>query len=287
MEPSPAGKGQSIALKLEREAAALPAKGVVRRAPEGEALAMLARRGIRPMQARPDLAFPTGLPEPVLDRLADLLGHYAFRLFLRAAILSGPFEPAAMTRYLTAAQAAGLAEKLAALGLANRLPEQKYSLVHPARSFGGTLEWYVARELRKRYAFDVAVGLKLRGRSSGGDLDVIAAAEGKLVYIELKSSPPKYLTPSEVSAFLQRVHLVRPDVSLFVMDTALRLSDKVIPMLQERLSAKGAASTPTRVKKELWAMTPHLYAVNAQPDLLENIGRGIAEGLRALAPPPP
>src|SRR5215469_3249446 len=258
MEPSPARKGQSIALKLEREAAALPPKAVVRRAPEGEALAMLARRGIRPMQARPDLAF---------------------RLFLRAAILSGPFEPAAMTRYLTATQAAGLAEKLAELGLANRLPEQKYSLAHPARSFGGTLEWYVARELRRRYAFDVAVGLKLRGRSSGGDLDVIAAAEGKLVYIELKSSPPKYLTPSEVGAFLQRVRLVRPDVSLFAMDTALRLSDKVIPMLQEQLSAQGAASAPARVKKELWAMTPHLYAVNAQPDLMENIGRAIAEGL--------
>src|SRR5262249_61229974 len=119
-----------------------------RLAPQGERLAMPARRAIPPMRARPDLAFSLALPEPVLDRLADLLGHYAFRLFLRAAILSGPFEPAAMTRYLTATQAAGLAEKLAALGLANRLPEQKYSLAHPARSFGGTLYWYVAPALR-------------------------------------------------------------------------------------------------------------------------------------------
>jgi hypothetical protein len=287
MQPSPAGKGRSIALELEREAAALPPKAVVRRTPEGEALAMLARRGIRPLQARPDLAFPAELAEPLADQLAKLLGHYAFRLFLRAAILSGPFEPAAMTRYLTASQAVDLAEKLAALGLAKRMPEQKYSLTHPARSFGGTLEWYVARELRQRFAFDVAVGLKLRGRRSGGDLDVVAAAEGKLVYMELKSSPPKYLTPSEVSAFFERVRMVRPDVSLFAMDTALRLSDKVIPMLQEELSAAGAAGFPARVKRELWAITPHLYAVNAQPDLIENIGRGIAEGLRALAPPPP
>lgn len=284
MEPAPGRKGRSVALELERQAAAQPAKAAVRRTPEGEALAMLARRGIRPLQSRPDLVFPAGLPEAVLDRLAEMLGHYAFRLFLRAAILSGPFDPGAMTRYLTAAQAAELAEKLAALGLADRLPDAKYRLAHAARSFGGTLEWYVARELRRRFAFDVAVGLKLRGRRGGGDLDVIAAAEGKLVYIELKSSPPKYLTPSEVSAFLGRVRMVRPDVSLFAMDTALRLSDKVIPMLDEQLSSNSGAR---RVKRETWAMTPHLYAVNAQPDLIENIGRAIAEGLRALAPPAP
>ncbi len=239
------------------------------------------------MQARPDLAFPPDLEEALADQVAKLLGHYAFRLFLRAAILSGPFEPAAMTRYLTAAQAMDLAEKLAALGLAKRLPEQKYSLAHPARSFGGTLEWYVARELRQRFAFDVAVGLKLRGRRSGGDLDVVAAAEGKLVYIELKSSPPKYLTPSEVGAFFERVRMLRPDISLFVMDTALRLSDKVIPMLREELPKGALASFPARVRRELWSITPHLYAVNAQPDLIDNIGRAIAEGLRALAPPAP
>jgi hypothetical protein len=289
MPPRTAQKGRSIALEMERQAAALQPKPVVRRTPEGEALAMLARRGFTPMPARPDLAFPSDLADATADELAQLLGHYAFRLFLRAAILSGPFDPASMTRYLTAAQAFDLAEKLAALGLAKRLPEQKYSLAHPARSFGGTLEWYVAHELRRRFAFDVAVGLKLRGEGSGGDLDVVAAAEGKLVYIELKSSPPKYLTPAEVGAFFGRVRALRPDVSLFAMDTALRLSDKVVPMLEQELP-RGPAPESTRaarVKRELWAITPHIYAVNAQPDLIANIGRAIAEGLRALAPPAP
>jgi hypothetical protein len=253
--------------------------------PQGEALAMLVRRGLTPQQSRPDLAFPPGLDDATADQLARLLGHYAFRLFLRAAILSGPFEPASMTRYLTADQALGLAEKLADLGLANRLPGQKFSLAHPARSFGGTLEWYVARELRRRYAFDVAVGIKLKGRKSGGDLDVVAAAEGKLVYIELKSSPPKYLTPSEVGSFFERVRSLRPDVSLFALDTALRLADKVIPMMEEELPAE--APRAARVRRELWAITPHVFAVNAQPDLIGNIGRAIAEGLRALAPPAP
>jgi hypothetical protein len=71
------------------------------------------------------------------------------------------------------------------------------------------------------------------------------------------------------------------------MDTALRLGDKVVPMLLEahRRATGGAGAAPRRVERELWAITPHLYAVNGKPDLLANVGRAIAEGLRALAPP--
>jgi hypothetical protein len=46
-----------------------------------------------------------------------------------------------------------------------------------------------------------------------------------------------------------------------------------------------AMAAPRRLERELWALTPHLYAVNGRPDLMTNIGRAIAEGWRALAPP--
>jgi hypothetical protein len=120
----------------------------------------------------------------------------------------------------------------------------------------------------------------------GGDLDVVAAAEGKLAYLELKSSPPKHLSTAEVSTFLDRVEALRPHVSLFVMDTALRLSDKIVPMLQQELARRRprARLEPRRVERELWALNPHLYAVNAKPDLVANIGRALAEGLLALSP---
>src|SRR5262249_36511412 len=133
----------------------------------------------------------------------------------------------------------------------------------------------------------VAVGPKLRGRRKGGGLGVIPPPPGKPVYNEAQSSPPQYPTPPRGGGFLQRGGPVRPGGALFLVETPLRPSRTGIPMLQEQLSAQGAASCPARVKKELWAMTPHLYAVNAQPDLMENIGRAVAEGLRALAPPPP
>ncbi len=72
----------------------------------------------------------------------------------------------------------------------------------------------------------------------GGDFDVIAAAEGKLVYLELKSSPPKNLTVAEVGAFFDRLQVLRPDLALFVVDTALRLSDKILPMLREEMGRR-------------------------------------------------
>jgi hypothetical protein len=248
---------------------------------------MLVRRGFQPTVAPLDVPFPQGLDGEVAERLAERLGHYAFRLFLRGAILRrGDFTPSEATRYIGAAQATRLAEELVALELAERQEGGRYRLRYPAHNFGGTLEWYVARELRRRLGFDVAVGVKFHAPAVGGDLDVVAAAEGRLLYLEMKSSPPKHLASDEVGAFFRRVRALRPHLAVFVMDTALRLSDKVLPLLQSELSTQPPP-VPRRVLREVWALTPHLYVVNARQDLMGNISVAIAEGLRALSPPPP
>ena len=256
--------------------------------PCGEVLAMLARRGFRPTKARLDVPFPENLEEETAERLSEQLRHYAFRLFLRGAIQKAErFAPEEATQYLERAQAKEFAESLVSLRMAERLPRGRYRLIWPAKSFGGTLEWYVARELNRRFGFDVASGVRLHARGVGGDLDVVATAEGKLAYLELKSSPPRNLSSREVAAFFDRVSLLRPDLTLFVVDTALRLSDKVLPMLLEELEQRRGETklVPRRILREIWALTPRLYAVNARPDLIANIGRAIAEGLRAISPP--
>ncbi|MBI5542771.1 MAG: hypothetical protein HY901_02705 [Deltaproteobacteria bacterium] len=55
--------------------------------------------------------------------------------------------------------------------MVEKLPRGRYRLLRPARSFGGTLEWYVARELKRRLGFEVATALALacprRGRGPG------------------------------------------------------------------------------------------------------------------------
>jgi len=247
---------------------------------------MLARRGLRPSKSRLDLPFPKDLEEEKAARLSELLGHYAFRLFLRGAIQKGQgFSPEEATQYLKRAQARECAESLVRLGLAERTSRGRYRLLWLAKSFGGALEWYVARELHRRFGLDVAAGVRFHARGVGGDLDVVAATEGKLAYLELKSSPPKNLAVREVAAFFDRVYILRPDVTLFVVDTALRLSDKVLPMLVTELDRRrgGTQITPRRIERELWALTPHIYAVNGKLDLVANIGRALAEGLVALS----
>jgi hypothetical protein len=250
---------------------------------------MLARRGLRPSLSCPDLPFPSNISTEAADALAEQLGHYAFRLFLRGVIHHGDgFTPAETTRYLSAAQAREFTETLVALGVAAANGDDRYHLVRRASSFGATLEWYVARELRRWLGFDVATGVKFHARGIGGDLDLVAAAEGKLIYVELKSSPPKHVSNGEVRAFLDRAHLVRPDLALFVVDTALRLSDKIVPMLTDELarrSQSAAAFAPCRIERELWTVGRNLYLVNSRPDLMTNIGRAIAEGLLAQHPP--
>lgn len=282
---------RKTAREMERDAAAAPrSRTTGPLTPAGEAAAMLARRGFRSRATRPDLPFSGDLSGEDAARLAELLGHYAFRLFLRGAIQKPEgFAADEATAYVKGGLARTFADALVGLGMALPLAHGRYQLARRVTSFGPTLEWYVARELARRLCFDVAAAVKLHAHGVGGDLDVVAAAEGKLVYLEVKSSPPKHLSDAEVGAFFDRLSLLRPDITLFVMDTALRLSDKVVPMLIAELKRRlgDASLTPRRIVRELWALTPHLYVVNSKPDLMANIGRAIAEGLMALAPPAP
>ena len=286
--PNHCMKKKATARELEIKAVATrPPRPQGRLLPCGEAMAMLARRGLRPSKSRLDLPFPVDLAEEQASGLSALLGHYAFRLFLRGAIQKGQgFSPEETTQYLKRSQSREYAESLVRLGLAERTSRAHYRLLWAAKSFGGTLEWYVARELSERLGFDVAAGVRCHARGVGGDFDVVAAAEGKLAYLELKSSPPKNLSVHEVVAFMDRMYMLRPDVTVFVVDTALRLSDKVLPMLVTELEHRqgGTPVIPRRIERELWALTPHLYAVNGKVDLMANIGRALAEGLLALSP---
>lgn len=281
-------KKRLSARELELSAAsAAPVEARNAPAPAGEAMAMLARRGLCPAQAECDVPFSRQLSGKLADRLSDLLGHYAFRLFLRGAIQkSAGFFPTETTKYLTPTQSKEYAEALVDLGFAARLPRGRYKLNWPSRSFGGTLEWYVGRELRRRFGFDVATGVKLHARGVGGDLDVVAAAEGKLVYLELKSSPPKNLSTAEIAAFCDRLNLLRPNLALFVVDTALRLSDKVLPMLVDEFGRRGYGGNakPERIAAQLWALTPYIYVANGRRDLMANIGKALAAGFIACSP---
>jgi hypothetical protein len=144
-----------------------------------------------------------------------------------------------------------------------------------------TLEWYLARELADRLGFDVATALRFGAPGVGGDLDVVAAAEGRLLYAEAKSSPPRQISEGEVRAYFDRLEALRPDLALFVVDTALRLADKVVPMLAEELARRaGRPVAPRRLVREVWRLAPGLFAVGAKGHLVVNVAAAVADGLR-------
>ncbi|HSD30093.1 MAG TPA: hypothetical protein VLL75_22525, partial [Vicinamibacteria bacterium] len=231
--------------------------------------------------------FPPAFDEAHRERLGLLLDHYAFRLFLRGAIQrASGFRASEATRYVQGKAARAMAEELVALALAGRVGRSRYRLLHPPRSFGGTLEWYLARVLAVRLGFDAATALRFGAPGVGGDLDVVAAAEGRLLYVEAKSSPPRQISEGEVRAFFDRLEALRPDLALFVVDTALRLGDKVLPMLASEAARRaGRPAAPRRVVREVWALAPRLFAVGAKGHLGVNLAAAVAEGLRALVPP--
>src|SRR5262249_17348827 len=165
------------AKQMEAEAARARPPPKANASSELAAVAALVRRGLRPTPSKPDLPFPKGWNDSGAERFAAQLRHYAFRLFLRAAILRPEgFRPSEVTQYVSAATAKRFANTLQELGLLREISPGFYRLMHPAKSFGGVLEWYVARELRRRLGFEVANGLKCRAPGVGGDLDVVAVA---------------------------------------------------------------------------------------------------------------
>ncbi len=282
------------AQELERQAARAPLHPQVPTvdAAADDVMAALVRRGfVEVSRAKLDLPFdPATFSEARQQRLVEALRHYAFRLFLRGAIQHPEgFAPDEATRFLPSGDAHAMAASLEALGIGELGRDGRYRLTHPPNSFGSTLEWYVGRELAQRLRFAVSVGVKFHAPGVGGDLDVVAMADGRLVYVELKSSPPKHLAPPEVAAFFDRVRALRPDVAVFAVDTALRLGDRVIPLLDDvrRKRASAPVESARRIERELWAITPHVFVVNARPDLFGNVARAIAEGMLALGPPPP
>ena len=148
-----------------------------------------------------------------------------------------------------------------------------YGLRHPIRSFGGTLEWYIAELLKHEFGAETTWGVKFRRPQIGGDYDVIAKFEGALLYAEVKSSPPKQIYDSEITAFFDRVEDLAPAVAIFLMDTELRMKDKIVPLFEAELKRRYAYPLPvTRLERELFQVQDRTFIINAKESIARNIG---------------
>lgn len=240
-------------------------------------LAMLRRRGFTYVGGNPRerLVHPSDSSRGTEDALYGLLNKYSFRLFLRDVIkqkksfslgdVQGYSSPETVHRYVNSLTRLGLLRKT----------NRRFSLVSPTvYSFGDTFEWYVSNIFAREFGCPSEWGIKLKELQSGGDLDVVALADGRFVYVEVKSSPPKHVEQNEISAFFDRVLELRPDLAIFLEDTRLRMRDKIVIMFEEELQRRWPRQKVGIIRKreELFQVGERLFICNSKPDVSTNLG---------------
>jgi hypothetical protein len=90
--------------------------------------------------------------------------------------------------------------------------------------------------------------------------------------MEIKSSPPKQIYQKEISAFFDRVSDLSPEMSIFFVDTELRMKDKIVLMFDEELKLRHVNPPKImRMEKELFQLKDKLFIINAKDSVAANI----------------
>jgi hypothetical protein len=250
--------------------------------PQGlsELRGMLRRRGLHPYRENPahHLLFPSTFSHEEKEQFYDLFKRYSFRLFLREVLnRKDSFRVSEVVRYSSPETGRKYLRALIDLGLAGPLKGRIYRL-YPisTASLGPTLEWFIAEVLRKEFSCPAFHGLRCKGTRFGGDYDVVASLEGRLLYIEVKSSPPKNIEGDEVHEFVSRIEDLIPHVAFFFVDTELRLKDKIVPFFEAEQSVQrgwgpGAGLPVQRIADEIFFAPPRVYILSSKGSITRNL----------------
>jgi hypothetical protein len=147
------------------------------------------------------------------------------------------------------------------------------------------LEWFIAEMFKREFASSAIYGVSVKNTPSGGDYDVIASWNQRLVYVEVKSSPPKGIEQNEISSFFSRMDDILPDAALLFNDTQLRMKDKLVVMFEEELERRYGKDSRTfypveRLIGELFHVRNRIFIVNSKKDVVENFGICLKHYLR-------
>jgi Holliday junction resolvase-like predicted endonuclease len=245
---------------------------------------LLRRRGFAIYKKEPadDLLIPS---QKFLDAYYLMLHKYSFRLFLRDVIKRrGPFALEQVTRYASPSVTNEYLDYLLSVKLVKKTSKGYVLVKGTITSFGTTLEWYVAEVFRREFGSEAVWGVKFRRPKVGGDYDVIAKFEGALFYVEVKSSPPKQIYDSEIAAFLDRVADLSPAIAVFLMDTELRMKDKIVPMFENALAKRFPGPAPVvRLEREIFQIAGRIFIANAKESVVGNLERVFGEYYRQCA----
>ncbi len=240
---------------------------------------MLRMRGIKVFRKNPTkrLFFPPDFSLSYKNRFYEMMKKYSFRLVLRDMVkYQSGFGIRDLTHYCTYKVAQGYCNLLHEMGAIIKQGRGKYrTRVSPLYSFGPTLEWFIAEMFRREFASPAIYGVSVKNTPAGGDYDVIASWNQKLVYVEVKSSPPKGIEQSEISTFFSRIDDILPDVALLFNDTQLRMKDKLVAMFEEELQRRYGKDSKTRYPverliEELFHVRHSIFIVNSKKNAVEN-----------------
>jgi hypothetical protein len=202
-----------------------------------------------------------------------MMHKYSFRLLLRDVIKhQEQFTLEQVTRYATPSITKEYLDYLLSVKLLQKKTKGYVLAKGPVKSFGETLEWYIAEMFKREFGSETVWGVKFKRPKVGGDYDVIAKFDNALFYVEVKSSPPKQIYDSEIVAFLDRVEDLAPEIAVFLMDTELRMKDKIVPMFEKELARRSPyPPAVTRMERELFTIRDRIFIVNAKEDIVRNL----------------
>lgn len=242
---------------------------------------MLRRRGFREIKyaSAHHCVLPQECSAATQDTFYRLMKKYSFRIFLRdlIAYVDTP-SPTLLTRYCSERIAQRYLDVLLDHGILRQTSPSNYSFVAASTPFfGDTLEWFVAQVIKREFGSPASWGLRLKHQDIKGDCDVIASIEENFAYIEVKSSPPKHIDFSEISAFWDRVQTLKPAIAIFLEDTHLRMKDKLVVMFETELQRRYGSSAQTdypvqRLQNEIFSINHRVFITNTKPGLISNIG---------------
>ncbi len=250
---------------------------------------LLHMRGIKIFRRDPtdQLFFPSGLTPFYKTRFYEMMKRYSFRLVIRDIVKNqARFRTQDLTHYCSQKVAQGYCDLLFEMGAILQNGKGRYrTRISPLYSFGPTLEWFVAEIFKREFSSPAVYGVSLQKTPSGGDYDVIVSWNRRLVYVEVKSSPPKGVELSEISNFFSRIEDLQPDVAFLFNDTQLRMKDKLVVMFEEELERRYGKESKglypvERLVNELFHVRNRIFIVNSTKDVIENFQTCLQHYLR-------
>ena len=247
---------------------------------ETSVASMLRRRGFTfgvdcPMD---HVIYPARPTKRNIDTYYELLKRYSFRIVLRDIIrLKDGFSEDDLLHYCSSEKVYEYLTFLSRSGMVRRISGPRFRLSQEnIDSIGGTLEWFVAQIFRREFCSIAAWGVKILNTGIGGDYDVIARVEQKLVYLETKSSPPKNIHQETIDEFLGRLDDLNPDLAIYLVDTHLRMEDKINKMFRWGLQARHLAlrkkrKLVKRIQNHVFLVPGNIIVMNSKPDLVSNL----------------